>query len=162
MDPMDELAEQLSRFHISARMQKVSEKQAKVSKKQAYFRPRTGGKRSPSPKTGRRSCREPPILDYSWFEELISAQKELNEREGSKDIAWRSERMNNLVEQELLLTYHNDLINTLYGSDDRVSAEIIKPWRSLKTFEKAQSRKAEAQADFWVAGKGCVLRISRR
>lgn len=40
-----------------------------------------------------------------FTETLLEAGKEMGANEGSKDIAWRTDVMDNLVEQELLLRY---------------------------------------------------------
>lgn len=52
-----------------------------------------------------RPCSEMPVLDYSAFEEIFAAQKELGKEKGSQDIAWRTESMDTVVEQSLLARY---------------------------------------------------------
>lgn len=42
------------------------------------------------------------ILDYSWFELLLDAKMEMSVREGSNDIAWRTDIMDNVIETQLL------------------------------------------------------------
>lgn len=68
--------------------------------------------------TEHRPYTETPILDYSSFELVIAAQKELDKKLGSKDISWRTEGMDCVVEQDILNVYNSHLLESLAGSSD--------------------------------------------
>lgn len=122
VDVMEELVTKLQAFHISARLGRLAQ--------QEYFRlepiaieatktttpyslgHRIAGRSLPSPSPEDRPCWEPPILNYSWFEDLIKAQKEMDKREGSRDLPWRTETMDNIVEDALLRTYFYEYLPT--------------------------------------------------
>lgn len=71
-----------------------------------------------APAKEHRPCTEPPILDYTSFELIIAAQKELDKKLGSRDIAWRTEGMDTVVEIDLLNSYNGYLLDSLTGSSD--------------------------------------------
>lgn len=48
---------------------------------------------------------EPAILDYSSLEIFLEAVKEVNKNKGSKDIAWRTDVADWLIETKLLAKY---------------------------------------------------------
>lgn len=108
---MDELCNQLSAFHISARLQRQAEAEELAAKQDNAWLlnelPSVWDKRLHTPEPGCRPVWEPPALDYSIFEVIIEAQKELNVEEGSKEIYWRVDMMDNYVERLLLTKYQN-------------------------------------------------------
>ena len=61
------------------------------------------GKRGlPSPDYDSRSCWAQPVLGYSFLQQLWQACKEVIVREGKKDISWRRNVMDVLIENDLL------------------------------------------------------------
>ena len=121
-DVMEELVTILQAFHISARLSRLAHQKCLPPKPIAieatktftpYSSHRIAGRPLPDPAPENRPCWEPPILDYSWFEDLITAQKEMDKRDGSKDLAWRTETMDNIVEDALLRTYFYDYLPTM-------------------------------------------------
>ena len=59
----------------------------------------------PSPASGTRPCWEPPVLDYTWYEQLLQGDKEITARDGKAEIVWRSEVMDYSIEARLLTRY---------------------------------------------------------
>ena len=121
-DVVDERVTKLQAFHISARSERLAHQEnlrldriaiQTISAVTLYSPHRIGGRPLPDPAPGNRPCWEPPILDYSWFDDLITAQKEMDKRDGSKDLAWRTETMDNVVEDALLRTYFYDYLRTM-------------------------------------------------
>lgn len=72
-----------------------------------------------------RPCTEPPILDYSSFELIIAAQKELDKKLGSRDIAWRTEGMDTVVEADLLNSYNSYLLESLAERSDAQESAFL-------------------------------------
>lgn len=77
-------------------------------------------------------CSEPPDVDYSSFEIILSAEKELTKKLGSTDIAWRTEAMDSIVEQNLSCAYYDAL------KSEPVAA---RPGLQESAFSKTLSRK---------------------
>lgn len=119
---IDNLVNQLSSFHISPRMQRLAaEKEnqnhppptdhlptAPEATKSAGASPTlTAAERKglPTPQPECRPVWEPPMFDYSWFEQLLDAEKEVNVQEGNKEIAWRTGAMDIMIDQEIQNTY---------------------------------------------------------
>lgn len=132
---MDELCLQLSRSHISARLQRQAEAEELAAKQgNAWFLkqlPLVWERRLPIPDYGRRPVWEPPDLDYSMIEVLIEAQKEMNVKEGSSWIAWRTEMFDNFVERLLLMKYQNWIDAQKKDSRDCGNEEELSFWRKL-------------------------------
>lgn len=70
-----------------------------------------------------------PFILYA-FVLLIEAQKEMTRKYGSKNIAWRTEAMDSLVEQELLLKNLYECVPPKENSFSQQSPEL-EFWESL-------------------------------
>lgn len=85
-------------------------------------------------------CWEPPELDYSSFELIIGAAKELNQKLGRADVAWRTEGMNIVFEQNLLSAYSTHIVDKLsdsYGQRETAFLSSLKSELDIDTTEVA-------------------------
>lgn len=186
-DPMDALAKQLSAFHISARLQKAAEEIQPIPKRYAIgslepvtFSPATlpspnlassSSRRPglPSPELGYRPCWEPPILDYSWLEAVLDAEKELNRRDGSRDIAWRTDAMNEFFEYELLHSYYSQWVvdqrTNVYLHDipfwDSLLNDVRVDYSELAISRRTTQLRHEKQFFAWLELRDAITKIAQ-
>lgn len=76
------------------------------------------------------------------MEVLIEAQKELNVKEGGKEISWRVDAMDNMVEDALIGKYSNWIHKQRNDAGDRgnvedfsflakLRKEVVRDWRDV-------------------------------
>lgn len=154
---MDELCKVLSAFHISTRSAGAVEKEKSTSEldgrsafKELPFADEWG---LPRPGPGCRPCWEPPIFDYWLFEVLIAAQKELNSKEGNKEIAWRTNAFDILLQMELFGVYQGTHMTFYCLGKRRNNKQETAFWD--KRWETLLVDREEVTNDFMAINERC-------
>ena len=143
---MDDLCQQLAAFNISARLKRLTEdeqllKEPKLqsgrSKNKTFQQTSSAslcrpGLPPPKLKASKRPCWEPPILDHSWLEILLNAQKEMTTRDGNEEISWRTDIIDNIIEGEILYTVYSPWVKK-----QAVRARHLQEMAFLKELEVA-------------------------
>lgn len=126
---MNDLTKLLEAFHISTRAQKAA-KQANSARQQHAQSHLDVRVPPPMPEAGTRPCWEPPIFDYTFYGNLVEAQKEYNMRQGSKDVGFITDIMDSVVEKGLLNMYQESIMHLNLGGEKETSAEH-QYWEAL-------------------------------
>lgn len=141
--PVDTLCTLLSSFHISLRLARIADYEEHEGDFESAWNSLLflstrliGPGRLPDSVPGRPPCWQAPYI-LPWqllqLEQLMEVQRELARQDGNKEIAWRTEVMDNLVEKELLSEYEDWVYEETVDAE-KVSGnqEEVRFWKELQ------------------------------